>query len=40
MELTKIAENNHYFFVAGTGILPFIDFFDQVLKYVIYKVCL
>ena len=35
--MTGKIDNYHYFFAAGTGILPFMDFFDLVLKYSMYK---
>ena len=40
MELNKNSNGNHIIFCGGTGILPFIDLFDFLLRKSIYHVLL
>jgi len=36
LSLNKNSNDTHFIFAAGTGILPFMDFFDFLLKKAIY----
>ena len=38
MGLTSKSVGEHYFFAAGTGILPFLDLFDAFLRKMIYGI--
>ena len=40
MELNKNSNGNHIIFCGGTGILPFVDLLDYLLKKSIYKALL
>jgi hypothetical protein len=36
--MTEYSDGEHIIFASGTGILPFLDLFDYLLKKVVYTV--
>lgn len=38
LEIDENSDGEHIIFAAGTGILPFLDLFDYLLKKLIYEI--